>query len=271
MQYFMTPQQHGLGWLPDTPDQRDLTYKPQLVPPQEIPQVVDLRSQFPPVYNQGRLGSCTAQALAATFDFNRQLQGVPFMSPSRLFIYWNERDMEGTVDSDAGAMLRDGIKVLIKLGTPRETTWPYIIEKFTVKPPPLAYEEAEKSQALTYQRIMRPQDDGLSHMLMCLNEGFPFVTGFTLYESFEAEAVIKTGIIPMPGMDERALGGHAVVVVGYNIDKEWFICRNSWGEEWGDKGYCYMPFAYLESPDLASDQWTIRSVETELAAKQRIH
>lgn len=264
----MTPQQHGLGWLPDVPDQRDYTYKPRVMAPEQVPQAVDLRDQFPRVYNQGRLGSCTAQALAAAFDFNRQLQGVSFMDPSRLFIYWNERDIEGTVDSDAGAMLRDGIKVLVKHGTPRETTWPYLLEKFTVKPPTEVYVEAEKSQALTYQRIMRPVNDSLNDMLMCLNDGYPFVIGFAVYDSFETDAVAETGIVPMPTNDETMLGGHAVVVVGYDIDKEWFICRNSWGEEWGDKGYFYMPFAYLESRDLASDLWTIRSVETELAMQQ---
>ncbi len=264
----MTPGRHGLGWLPDTPDQRDLTYTPRDIAPHAMPPVIDLRTKFPPVYNQGHLGSCTAQALAATFDFNRMLQGASFMSPSRLFIYWNERDMEGTVASDSGAMLRDGIKVLVQLGTPRESTWPYIIEKFTHKPPTVAYKEAEKSQALTYQRIERPPGDSLNDMLMCLNDGYPFVTGFMVYESFETKAVAKTGIVPMPDIKERALGGHAVVVVGYNIDKEWFICRNSWGERWGDKGYFYMPFAYLESTELASDLWTIRSVETELALRR---
>jgi C1A family cysteine protease len=238
------------------------------MPRAEVPQAIDLREQFPAVYDQGPLGSCTAQALAAAFDFNRQLQGAAFMSPSRLFIYWNERDIEGTVDSDAGAMLRDGIKVLVRLGTPRELIWPYIIEKFTIKPPAHAYEEAEKSQALVYQRIMRPADDSLNDMLMCLNDGYPFVTGFSVYESFEDGSVAHTGIAQMPGESERLLGGHAVVVVGYDIDKEWFICRNSWGEQWGDKGHFYMPFAYLTSPDLASDQWTIRSVEIELAHKR---
>ena len=270
MKYFMTPKRHGLGWLPDVPDQRDYTYKPRLVPRAEISQAVDLREQFPAVYDQGQLGSCTAQALAAAFDFNRQLQGATFMSPSRLFIYWNERDIEGTVDSDAGAMLRDGIKVLVKLGTPRESIWPYHIEKFTIKPPPNAYLEAEKSQALTYQRIMRPPDDGLNDMLMCLNDGYPFVTGFTVYESFETGDVARTGIAQMPDMNERVLGGHAVVVVGYDIDREWFICRNSWGAQWGDKGHFYMPFAYLESSELASDQWTIRSVEVDTALKQAL-
>jgi C1A family cysteine protease len=260
MKYFMTPQRHGLGWVPDVPDQRDYTYTPKLKALQKLPKVVDLRDKFPPVYNQGPLGSCTAQALAAAFDFNRHKQGVPFMDPSRLFIYWNERDIEGTVDSDAGAQLRTGVKVLVRYGTPQETLWPYDIKKFTLKPPAHTYVAAEKSQALTYARIMRP-DDSCDDMIACLNEGFPFVTGFMVYESFEAADTNTTGIVPMPGTSENALGGHALVVVGYDLAKQHFICRNSWGQDWGDEGYCYMPFEYLARADLSSDQWTIRLVE----------
>ena len=261
MKYLMTPKRHGLGWIPDTPDQRDLTYKPRLKLAKKPPKVVDLRSQMPPVYDQGQLGSCTAQALAAAFDFNRQKQGVPFMDPSRLFIYWNERDLEGTVEVDAGAQLRTGVKVLVRFGTPDEETWPYDIKKFAVKPPKDAYEEAERNQTLTYERILCSEDGSCSDMFSCLNEGFPFVTGFMVYESFESANTHKTGIVPMPKMHEQPLGGHAVVVVGYDWAKKHFICRNSWGKTWGDNGYCYMPFAYLQRADLAADQWTLRSVE----------
>jgi C1A family cysteine protease len=265
MKYFVTPQNHGLGWIPDVPDQRDYIFKPlRVVAPTELSKQVDLRDHLPPVYDQGNLGSCTGQALAAAFDFGRKKQGEPFMSPSRLFIYWNERDSIGTVDSDSGAMLRDGIKVLAKLGTPREAVWPHDISQFTVKPDERAYIEAEKNQALVYQRIMRPPEDRTHDMLLCLGDGFPFVTGFTLYQSFESDEVRRTGIVPMPAMDESMLGGHAVVVVGYDLDKQHFICRNSWGEAWGDKGDFYLPFAYLAHGGLSSDQWTIRTVEVHI-------
>jgi len=261
MKYLMTPKRHGLGWIPDTPDQRDITYKPGLKVTRTIPKKVDLRDQMPPIYDQGQLGSCTAQALAAAFDFNRQKQGVPFMDPSRLFIYWNERELEGTVDVDAGAQLRTGVKVLVRFGTPDEETWPYAVKKFAKKPSAAAYEEAERNQTLTYQRILCSADGTCSDMFSCLNEGFPFVTGFTVYESFESAHATKTGMIPLPKKDEQPLGGHAIVVVGYDMAKEHFICRNSWGKDWGDDGYCYMPFTYLQRADLAGDQWTLRSVE----------
>lgn len=262
MQYPITRKKHGLGWLPDVPDQRDLIFEaPRVLPPAKLPRVVDLRPDCPPVYDQGLLGSCTAQALASAFDFNRKKQEQPFMFPSRLFIYWNERDIEGTVDTDSGAMIRDGVKVLVKLGTPKERTWPYDISRFTEKPPKKAFVEAKKNQALSYQRILRPRYNRLQDMMICLSLGFPFVTGFTVYESFESEKVAKTGIVPMPSHDEHILGGHAILVVGYNQHTRRFICRNSWGTDWGDKGDCYLPFEYLEDSGLSSDQWTLRSVE----------
>jgi C1A family cysteine protease len=98
-------------------------------------------------------------------------------------------------------------------------------------------------------------------MLLCLSLGYPFVTGFTVYESFESAEVARTGIAPLPDPDERVLGGHAILVIGYDLDKKLFICRNSWGTDWGDKGIFYLPFEYLADTDLSSDQWTLRTVE----------
>src|SRR5215212_2475258 len=121
MKYFTTPNNHGLGWLHDKPDERDYIFRPRVVAPAKLPPKVDLRTQFPAIYDQGHLGSCTANALAAAFDFDRHKQGKNYMSPSRLFIYWNERSLEGHVDSDAGAYIRDGVKVLVKQGASPET------------------------------------------------------------------------------------------------------------------------------------------------------
>jgi C1A family cysteine protease len=263
MKYYMTPGKHGLGWLPDIPDQRDRIYSPKVAVDggSARPNSVDLRSLCPPIYNQGQLGSCTANALAAAFDFDHHKEGESFMSPSRLFIYWNERDMEGTVDSDAGARIRDGVKSLVKLGVCPESDWPYDIAEFTVMPPAADYSIALNNELLIYQRILRPASDPTSSMIACLNEGYPFVSGITVYESFETPATAATGIIPLPTPSEAVLGGHAIVVVGYDLSTKHFICRNSWGTDWGDKGYCYLPFAYLASASLASDQWLLQTVE----------
>jgi C1A family cysteine protease len=94
----------------------------------------------------------------------------------------------------------------------------------------------------------------------CLAEGFPFVFGFTVYDSFESEAVAQSGEVSMPASGESVAGGHCVVAVGYDETKRVFIVRNSWGSDWGLNGYCLMPFEYLLNPQLAGDFWTVRSV-----------
>jgi len=244
------------GWIPDQPDQRDHLYA---VPPQyltALPARTDLRAKCPPVYDQGQLGSCTANAIGGALEFDRIQQKLPPFVPSRLFIYYNERVIEGTVRSDSGAQIRDGIKSVASQGACPEPEWPYVISKFAVKPPARAYKDAALDRAVSYQSIV--QD--LNQMKGCLASGFPFVFGFTVYESFETTVVAKTGHAPMPGWAERPVGGHAVMAVGYDDSSGWFIARNSWGPGWGMKGYFTLPYAYLIQPGLSSDFWTVRLV-----------
>ena len=141
------------------------------------------------------------------------------------------------------------------LGAPPETDWTYDIRKFAEKPPAQAYTDAKQDLVSSYARVPHV----LQQMQGCLASGYPFVFGFTVYESFESENVAKTGIVPMPGSGEGVVGGHCVVAVGYDDAKRVFIVRNSWGTKWGIKGYCMMPYEYLVRP-LSSDFWTIRSV-----------
>ena len=158
--------------------------------------------------------------------------------------------------SDSGAQLRDGVKTVAKRGICPEKVWPYDISKFAVKPPTLAYKDAAKDKATNYLRLSQVANQ----LKGCLASGYPFVFGFTVYESFESADVSKTGIVPMPSPNEAVLGGHAVCAVGYDDAQQRFIVRNSWGTEWGMKGYCNMPYTYLLDPNLASDFWTIRTV-----------
>jgi len=223
----------------------------------KLPTSVDLRKQCPPVYDQGQLGSCTANAIGAAFEFELIKQKKNDFMPSRLFIYYNERVIENTVNVDNGAMIRDGMKSVNQLGVCHETTWPYIIGKFASKPPVSCYKDAIKNQVLSYHRVTRD----LKQMKSCLAEGYPFVFGFTVYESFESDTVARTGKLNMPKKSEKEVGGHAVLAVGYSNSAKCFYVRNSWGKGWGKSGYFTMPFDYLLQENLSDDFWTIRVVE----------
>jgi C1A family cysteine protease len=245
------------GWTPDLPDHRDHFYAAPGVHLSALPAKADLRPGCPPVYDQGQLGSCTANSIAGAVEFDQIKQNLPSVFvPSRLFIYYNERMMEGTVSQDSGAQIRDGIKSIGKLGVCPEKEWPYVITKFAQKPPAGCYGDAVQYRALSYQKVSRD----LNQMKGCLASGYPFVFGFTVYQSFESAQVAKTGLVPMPSSNEQTLGGHAVMAVGYDDSKQVFIVRNSWGPGWGLKGYFLMPYLYLLHPGLSSDYWTVRLV-----------
>jgi C1A family cysteine protease len=218
-----------------------------------LPSNVDLRNKFSPVYDQGQLGSCTANALCALVQYIK-----PKLQGSRLFLYYNERKLENNIPDDYGATLSSGIKCLLKYGVCPETVWPYIINKFAVKPTNRCYMNALNYQALKVNSI----NDTLQSMKTSLSNGNPFVVGIAIYQSFESNTVTITGIVPMPNIQsEQLLGGHAIVCVGYNDLKQQWIMRNSWGSKWGEKGYFYLPYAYLLNPNLASDMWTITKME----------
>lgn len=244
------------GYRPDLPDHRDYYYT--VSQPVATPPIVDLRPICPTIiYDQGKLGSCTANALAALYQCHEiaQKKITQFM-PSRLFIYYNERVLENTVGSDSGASLRDGIRALSNWGVPDENLWPYHIENFLNTPPDPIFASAKKNVVSQYNRV----NQRLTDMRTLLASGNPFVIGFMVYEGFESKAVAETGTLNMPSYNEQALGGHAVLVVGYNDKTSRFLIRNSWGPKWGAGGYFTMPYEYALNSDLVGDMWSIQMV-----------
>jgi C1A family cysteine protease len=240
----------GYGLVADLPDARDLLAGHEAT--DKLPPKVDLRTdkRMPPVWDQGQLGSCTAHGIGAALVFH---EVVPEM-PSRLFIYYNERVIEKTVESDSGAQIRDGIKSVSKQGVCPESEWAYDITKFKKKPAAKCYTDAKHEVALTYQRVT--VDPGQVRAQLA-NDSL-VVIGFTVYSSFESDAVAKSGEMPMPDTKtEQLLGGHCVAVVGYDDSVERLIVRNSWGTGWGQDGYFTMPYAYLTTRGVSSDFWTI--------------
>lgn len=242
------------GWRPDLPDHRDYQYAQVHRPVRiTIPSKVSYRDKIPHIFDQGDEGSCTANSLGSAVMFLH-----PRLVPSRQFIYYGEREIEGTIGQDAGAEIRDGVKVLNKLGAPPESEWAYTKAHFAKKPTARVYADALKHRISSYSRLSSGND-----YRNCLASGFPFVIGFTVYESFESDAVAKTGLVPLPKRNEQVLGGHAVCVIGYDMNYQgrgpYYEVRNSWGADWGDDGNFWMPTTYFENPNLADDAWTLRA------------
>jgi C1A family cysteine protease len=226
--------------------------------PMKLPKKVDLRSRFQPILNQGNLGSCTANALVSIVGYDDKT-----LFGSRLFLYYNERELINTIHHDSGAYLSDGIKTLQTYGICQEKSWPYVISKFTEKPPDSCYEEALNHNALVVENI----NNTLVDMKSSLASNEPFVVGILVFSSFETPYVARTGKVPMPSKNDVLLGGHAVVCVGYDDSKKVWIMRNSWGRAWGDKGYFYLPYAYLTNSNLSSDLWIIKQMEMPTTKK----
>lgn len=253
-----TPTGHGLGWRRDQLDPRDIPFTAAYTTVMNLPPTASVLPLMPPVYDQGQLGSCTGNGWAAAVDAVRKKQGLPFVSPSRLFIYYGERVIEHTVHEDAGAEIRDGIKSLARDGVCPEATWPYDIARFATKPSAEAYREARGDLALRYLAVQQT----LPQLCGALAQGFPVVYGFLVYEAYE-ELTAARPVVPMPTLGEEPLGGHCNVLVGYRTDaagQVQFQSRNSWSAAWGEDGYCWFPAAYLLNPQLANDFWTLELV-----------
>lgn len=216
-----------------------------------FPSNVDLRSKVKTIYDQGNLGSCTANALCSAVQCT-----LPDLPGSRLFVYYNERKYIRMTGKDSGAYLSDGIKSLQSYGVCQEKTWPYVLNRFAVSPPIVAYTEAKAHVATKVYSV----PGNMNAMKAVLNAGYPFVVGFIVYNSFISSTVARTGMVPMPRKGEKVLGGHAVLCVGYDDTRQVWILLNSWGSSWGDKGYFYMPYSYLTNSGLSSDFWAVQTM-----------
>ncbi|AFM40927.1 xylellain [Desulfosporosinus acidiphilus SJ4] len=238
----------------DKVDARDKIFYSALHKQMTLPPLVDLRNGCSPVVDQGELGSCTANAIASGLREFQELRSGKLTPLSRLWLYWGERKLEGTVDEDSGASIRDGMKILHKFGCAPENDWPYDISKFTQTPPVVSFLDALHYKISEYHRV-----SDLLALKAALATRYPVVIGIKIYESFESEEVARNGIVPLPQQGEQYLGGHAVLAVGYKDDAQntnsgVVICRNSWGGNWGESGYFFLPYAYFA--ENVVDMWT---------------
>lgn len=239
-------------WVKDKVDKRDYIYKPSAV---KVVNKVDLRPYTNQVEDQGQLGSCTGNAIAEAIEmlYNKNKKKVDL---SRLFIYYYTRLIEGTVKYDSGAYIRNGIKACNHYGAPLESLWPYNISKFKSAPSSVAVTDASKRKITRYERA-----SNFNACIDALTNGYPVVVGFLVYSSFMSSSVMRTGIMPYPNTrSEKLLGGHAVLLVGYDNTNQRFIVKNSWGQGWGDRGYFYMPYQVIQNTRMSDDFWVIKGV-----------
>ena len=234
-----------------------------------LPPRVDLRGQLPPAFDQGDIGSCGPNSGVALMMHQFPEEKTMY---SRLALYYSVRDDEGGVGSDSGVETRDVLKILQKVGAAPEKLWPYDKRHLFTKPSPQVYDEAAKTRLLSYSRLVTEAD-----YLACLASGFTFVLGFTCFSSIDSPALAKTGVMPVPdAKKERTIGGHDVLVVGYDTDFKnnpdfkksgvdpalvqdtAILIRNSWGASWGLHGHFWMPVDYATNPSIGGDAWTGR-------------
>jgi C1A family cysteine protease len=230
--------------------------------------MVDLRNTacMPNIWDQEDLGACTAFAVGSAFAYTSLMERMTPFTPSPLFIYFNERTIDGDVNEDAGSTLSTGIRALRQYGVCPIDLCPYEPEKFKEKPSDKAYLEAAKHEVIGATQVAA---DVLA-IKSALFKGFIVVLGIQVYESFESAEVAATGVVPEPNLKkEECIGGHAVALVGYDDTKKAFIMRNSWGENWGLHGYCLLPYGYISDEHLASDPWIITSVELTPASRRQ--
>jgi C1A family cysteine protease len=230
-------------------DPRDYTL-PKLGGP--LAPVVDFRAQCSPIENQGPYGSCTGQGTTGVIELLERRAG-DYTDKSRMFIYWWARYLDtGSVTEDKGATVRSALKAANKYGAPQESIWPYIQPNLYQKPTDPVMQDALQHTITAYYSI---PDGNLEQILQALSSGYPIVLAMDVFPEFESVPVMKTGIVPMPSRGERSIGGHCIDLVGYDLSKNWVVGRNSWGEEWGDHGYFYLPFDYVEA--YTWDAWAV--------------
>lgn len=256
------------GWIPDVPDFRDYPFKLRKTKIL-LPKLVDLRPFCSSVEDQEDIGSCSGNAAAGALEYKDKKNDNKYREVSRLFIYYSAREYIDCINEDSGAYIRDVIRGIAKYGACDEELFPYNTKEFSTKPTDKAYKDALKRRIHSYYRI---KDDRVESVKQAVYAGNPVIFGFTIYTGFESEEVANTGKMWVPKPGENAVGGHAVLIVGYNDNIKCFIVRNSWGNSWGDGGYFYMPYEYVANSDLSDDFWVIvDELEFTMINKNNVH
>ncbi len=233
--------------------QVELMGKSIIQPEVEVNGVLDLRKWCSPIENQYSAGSCVGNGVVGALEFLQIRNGMEYTDLSRLFVYYNARLQTQDTDKDDGTYIRLAFSTLTTLGTCSEKVWPYDLDNLFVRPSWAAYRDAYPHKITSYYRITETDGQGLIDAIKrALNAQHPVVFGMKVDSDFLN--VDYRGIIDMPKSGRRDLGGHCMMIVGYDDNVQRWIVRNSWGTNWGDNGYCYIPYACLDACD-ANDFW----------------
>ncbi|MFH1259976.1 MAG: C1 family peptidase [Elusimicrobiota bacterium] len=238
-----------LGCLKDKLDTRDYLMRAYL-PLVKIPKKIDYSKKMSPVRDQGDEGTCVGFASTVGMkEYQEHLDYKKIVTLSPRFLYAECKKIDGMPDEE-GTTIRAAMKALKTKGVCQETFWPYRPRQ-TDKPKAGAVANAKKFSTLTYARILN-----LNELLLSLAAKGPAVIGVYV---FEGMMTTKTGVVPMPKKNESPLGGHAICPAGYDNTKKLIKFKNSWSEKWGEKGYGYLPYAYLEK--YMMDAWSSVDVD----------
>ena len=232
---------NGLGLQMQASDIADFAFTPKLGA-SAMPSATNNRQHIGRIEQQGLSNSCTGHAFSTAIEFLIRKNDKVFVEVSRLFPYYNARVLEGNTATDCGATIRSVFKAANKVGYCSEIRWPFCANTITQKPWESAYMEAQKTKLKSYEAV-EPTTLGIRQALA---SGFVVVGGMAVYGSMQSKRVAKSGIVPMPTAKDPLNGYHAIVFCDYDDKKMAFLCVNSWGEEWGQKGFFWLPYRYKE-------------------------
>lgn len=248
----------SLGVKPQPIDNRDFKSLRFTLFTEQLPSLFELPIKIG-IYDQGSLGSCTANSGLVCFNYEqKQRSSRSRFKPSRLFLYYNTRAIQGWEAEDSGAYIRDVFKTLNKEGVCSEVKHPYLIENFANKPSNSAYKNGKSHTIVKYAAV----NQDLNSLKKTLLSGAAISFGFLVKESFfNSDWQTTNYIVPIPTQSEAMYGGHAVTIVGYDDVKQCFKIQNSWGVNWGDNGYFYMPYEMVISTNDCFDFWCIEELK----------
>jgi hypothetical protein len=224
----------------------------------QVPDRMDLREFCTTVEDQGQIGSCTANAAVGALEYHYKRRDGRAADLSRMFVYFNTRRMRGQLFDDCGAQIREAMASIMAFGACREEVWPYNPALFAQEPPREAYNDAWARDALQYARV-----DGTRGAVRAVAKGLPVVFGCGIPERCYAEAE-RTGVMPelRPGeLEQGTAGGHSMLIVGYDNNRQSLLVRNSWGESWGERGYVWIPYSVLDATSSPSEYWVMSELE----------